>query len=96
MSSENRFIREIIHGQRREHRYWQITTDREKLPGNSTWYVMSKYPDITPREVGNFYGLRTWVEYGLKQSKNELGWADYRFTRYCDIERWGRLFVVPI
>jgi len=91
LSSEERFIREIIHGQRGEHRYWQITTDIEKLPGNSTWYVMSKYPDITPREVGNFYGLRTWVEYGLKQSKNELGWADYRFTRYCDIERWWEI-----
>jgi SRSO17 transposase len=91
LSSENRFIREIIHGKRGEHRYWQITTDPETLPGNSTWYVMSKYPDITPREVGNFYGLRTWVEYGLKQSKNELGWADYRFTRYEDIERWWEI-----
>jgi hypothetical protein len=91
LSSENRFIREIIHGKREEHRYWQITTDTEMLPGNSTWYIMSKYPDITPREVGNFYGLRTWVEYGLKQSKNELGWADYRFTRYEDIERWWEI-----
>lgn len=91
LSSENRFIREIIHGKRGENRYWQITTDIEKLPGNSTWYVMSKYPNITPTEVGNFYGLRTWVEYGLKQSKNELGWADYRFTRYCDIERWWEI-----
>lgn len=54
LSRENRFTREIIHGQRSENRYWQITTDREKLPGNSTWYVISKYPDITPREVGNF------------------------------------------
>ncbi|MDZ8139813.1 MAG: IS701 family transposase [Nostoc sp. DedQUE04] len=91
LSSENRFTREIIHGKRGEHRYWQITTDTDTLPGNSTWYVMSKYPDITPREVGNFYGLRTWVEYGLKQSKNELGWADYRFTRYEDIERWWEI-----
>jgi SRSO17 transposase len=69
LSSENRFIREIIHGKRQEKRYWQITTDIEKLPGNTTWYVMSKYADLTPRDVGNFYGLRTWVEYGLKQSK---------------------------
>lgn len=91
LDSENRFIREIIHGKREEHRYWQITTDTQILPGNSTWYVMSKYPDITPRDVGNFYGLRTWVEYGLKQSKNELGWADYRFTRYQDIERWWEI-----
>ena len=52
---------------------------------------MSKYPDITPREVGNFYGLRTWVEYGLKQSKNELGWADFRLTHYPDIERWWEI-----
>jgi SRSO17 transposase len=91
LSSENRFIREIIPGKRGEKRYWQITTDPEKLPGNSTWYVMTKYPDISPREFGNFYGLRTWVEYGLKQSKNELGWADYRLTRYRDIERWWEI-----
>ncbi|BBD66319.1 transposase [Nostoc commune NIES-4072] len=36
LKSEKRFIREIIHGKRGEHRYWQITTDIEKLPGNST------------------------------------------------------------
>lgn len=72
LGSENRYIREIIHGKRGEKRYWQITTDIEKLPSNTTWYVMSNYPDINKRDVGNFYGLRTWVEYGLKQSKNEL------------------------
>ncbi len=91
LTSENRFIREIIPGKRGEKRYWQLTTDALALPDNSTWYVMSRYPDITAREVGNFYGLRTWVEYGLKQSKNELGWADYRLTRYQDIERWWEI-----
>jgi SRSO17 transposase len=84
LSAENRFIREIVAGKRKEVRYWEITTDSEHLPDNSTWYVMSKYSGITPREVGNFYGLRTWVEYGLKQSKNELGWADFRLTHYPD------------
>ena len=91
LTTEQRFIREIIPGKRGEKRYWQITTDALALPDNSTWYVMSKYPDITPREVGNFYGLRTWVEYGLKQSKNELGWADFYLTRYPDIERWWEI-----
>ncbi|BAY95618.1 MULTISPECIES: IS701 family transposase [unclassified Tolypothrix] len=91
LNSENRFIREIIPGKRGRLRYWQITTDAEELPESSTWYVMSKYPDITPRDVGNFYGLRTWVEYGLKQSKNELGWADYRLTHYPDIEKWWEI-----
>lgn len=91
LSAEVRFIREIVFGKRGEIKYWQITTDAENLPDNSTWYVMSKYPEITPREVGNFYGLRTWVEYGLKQSKNELGWADFRLTHYPQIERWWEI-----
>jgi SRSO17 transposase len=91
LSREVRYIREIICGQRGEVKYWQITTDPEKLPANSTWYVMSKYPDITAREVGNFYGLRTWIEYGFKQSKDELGWADFRLTHYAQIEKWWEL-----
>ena len=41
--------------------------------------------------VGNTYGFRTWIEYGFKQSKNELGWADYRVTDYTSIERWWEL-----
>ncbi len=58
---------------------------------------MSKYPEITPRDVGNFYGLRTWVEYGLKQSKNELGWADFRRNSLStNRESGGKLFLVPI
>lgn len=28
------------------------------------------------------------MEYGLKQSKNELGWADFRVTDYQQIEKW--------
>ena len=91
LSSENRYIREIICGSKSEIRYWQITTDVEAIPRNTTWYVMSQYPEITPREVGNFYGLRTWVEYGLKQSKNELGWADFRLTHYSRIEKWWEI-----
>lgn len=91
LSSENRYIREIICGEKSDIRYWQITTDKEEIPENTTWYVMSKYPEITPREVGNFYGLRTWVEYGLKQSKNELGWADFRLTHYPQIEKWWEI-----
>jgi SRSO17 transposase len=52
---------------------------------------MTKVPGIKYKEVGNLYGLRTWVEYGLKQSKNELGWADFRITAYAQIEKWWEL-----
>jgi SRSO17 transposase len=52
---------------------------------------MTKVPDIKYQEVGNLYGLRTWVEYGLKQSKNELGWADFRVTDYGQINKWWEI-----
>ncbi|MEH2072207.1 MAG: IS701 family transposase [Nostoc sp.] len=90
-NQEVRYIREIIFGKRRDVRYWQITTDIEKLPENSTWFLMTHVPGIKYSEVGNLYGLRTWVEYGLKQSKNELGWADFRLTHYPHIQRWWEI-----
>ncbi len=34
-------------------------------------------------QIGNLYGLRTWIEYGFKQCKDQLGWADYRVTACC-------------
>ena len=30
----------------------------------------------------------TLFEYGLKQSKDELGWADFRLTNYSQIQKW--------
>ena len=89
--TEKRYVREIIFGKKREIRYWQVTNNKETLPENSTWYIMTKVPKIKYKEVGNLYGLRNWVEYGLKQSKNELGWADFRVTDYSRIERWWEM-----
>lgn len=52
---------------------------------------MTKIPGVTYKELGNLYGCRNWVEYGLKQSKNELGWADFRVTGYSRIEKWWEI-----
>jgi hypothetical protein len=54
---------------------------------------VTQVPGIKYKEVGNLYGLRNWVEYGLKQSKNELGWANFRMTRYCQIQKWWEIVV---
>ncbi|MEQ8466995.1 IS701 family transposase [Coleofasciculus sp. E1-EBD-02] len=86
-----RYIREVIYGKKRKQRYWEITTNTETLPKNETWNVMTKVPNIKYDEVGNLYGLRNWVEYGLKQKKNELGWADFRLTSYSEIEKWWEI-----
>ena len=37
--------------------------------------------------------MRTWTEYGLKQSKNELGWADCRVTDYAQIQKWWEIVI---
>ena len=90
-ATEQRWIQEIIFGKRRAEQFWKITTDVATLPRNATWYVMTHIPNLKYHQVGNLYGLRNWVEYGLKQSKNELGWADFRVTNYAQIEKWWEL-----
>jgi SRSO17 transposase len=89
--TEVRYRREIIYGTRGSVRYWELTTDPKTLPDNSTVFVMSNAPAIKLDEIGDAYGDRTWVEYGLKQSKDVLGWADFRVTNYKQIERWWEI-----
>ena len=75
-SSETRYIREIVFGKRRTRTYWQITIDPETMPENSTSYVMTNLPGKVhqiKKTLGNLYGLRTWIEYGFRQCKQELG-----------------------
>jgi SRSO17 transposase len=77
--------------QRRAIRYYHITTDVTEQPPESTWLIMTNFPGTIKKTVGNTYGLRTWIEYGFKQSKNELGWADFRLTDYNDIDKWWEI-----
>ena len=89
--SETRYIREIIFGKRSTRTYWEITTDPETKPENSTSSVMTNLQGNIKKTLGNLYGLRTWVEYGFRQCKQELGWTDYRFTNFQDIEKWWEI-----
>lgn len=90
--SEPRFIREIVFGQRRSIRYYQITKGSTPDPtGDNSWYIMTNLTGNIQLEVAQLYSLRNWIEYGFKQVKNELGWADYRLTDYLSIERWWEL-----
>lgn len=52
---------------------------------------MTNLPGKIEQTVGDLYGWRTWIEFGFKQAKDELGWADYRVTDYHAIERWWEL-----
>lgn len=97
--SEQRFIREIIFGKRGAIRYYQITKSslvikqgqpRDPDP-KDTWFIMTNLPGKIQLIVTQLYSLRTWIEYGFKQAKNELGWADFRLTDYTSIERWWEI-----
>ncbi len=89
--SEARYIREIIYGKKRVITYWEITTDPETMPENSTSFVMTNLQGNLKKILGDLYGLRTWVEYGFRQCKQELGWTDYRFTDFQHIEKWWEI-----
>ena len=90
-TTETRYQQEVVYGRRRQKQYWLLTTDPETLPQNSTSFVMVKAPAIKLNEIGDSYGFRTWIEYGLKQAKDALGWADFRMTHYCQIEKWWEM-----
>ena len=89
--SETRYIREIVYGKKRAITYWEITTEPETMPENSTSFIMTNLPGKLKKILGDLYGLRTWVEYGFRQCKQELGWTDYRFTNFQHIERWWEI-----
>jgi SRSO17 transposase len=89
---ETRYLREIIFGQRRRIRYYQISKTNTPDPtGDESWYVMTNFSTDFSENVAQLYSLRNWIEYGFKQVKNELGWADFRLTDYESIERWWEI-----
>jgi DDE superfamily endonuclease len=73
-------------GPERRLRLVVASTDPARLPGHSSWYLLTNLPRPTSRraqqanlaEVVRLYGLRNWVEQGYKQVKGELGWADFQ------------------
>ncbi len=87
-TSEVRWMREWIYGVRRRIRFFELTTDPTTLPPETTQFVMTNLAGNLWATLGDVYGLRTWIEYGFKQAKQALGWADYRLTDYAAIERW--------
>lgn len=90
--TETRYIREIIFGKRRRLRYYQISKSNAPDPkGDESWYIMTNLSVEFQLNVAQLYSLRNWIEYGFKQVKNELGWADFRLTDYPSIERWWEL-----
>lgn len=89
--AETRQIREIIFGKRRELRYFEITKDDTNPESADTWFIMTNLPGKIQQILGNLYSLRTWIESGFKQVKNQLGWADFRLTDYNSIERWWEI-----
>jgi hypothetical protein len=54
---------------------------------------MTRVPELKYKNVGNLSGLKNWVEYGLKQSQNELDWSDCRVTEYSRIEKWWEIIM---
>ncbi|WNN92160.1 IS701 family transposase (plasmid) [Gloeocapsopsis dulcis] len=88
---EQRWIREIIFGKPRQVRFFQITKGEVADPDGDSWYIMTNLKGKIHRELARLYSLRSGIEYGFKQVKTELGWADFRLTDYGSIERWWEM-----
>jgi hypothetical protein len=44
-------------------------------------------PAIKRQEIGNHDGVRTWMEYGRKQARDAVGWANFCRTDDTQIEK---------
>ena len=95
------------YGPQRERRAVVATTDPERLPDKSTWYLVTNLPhpdsdlDIENElaatdlsEIVRLYGLRMWVEQSYKQVKHVLGWSDYQLRSDLAIRRHWQLVCV--
>jgi hypothetical protein len=93
-STAQRFIRATLCGTRTPLRSSQLTTDPVTLPPETPWDLMTNLPGTIEQTVGhmsNTFGVRTWIAYGCKHAKDDLGWADDRVTDYAAIARWWEL-----
>ncbi len=90
-STAQRFLRETISGTRQPIRYYQLTSDPQTLPPETTGDLMTNLPGTIEQSVGNTFGLRTGIDYGFKHAKDDLGWADYRVTNSAASARWWEL-----
>ena len=95
------------YGPLRERRAVVATTDPERLPDKSTWYLVSNLPhpdselaiknDLAAAdlsEIVHLYGLRMWVEQSYKQVKHVLGFSDYQVRSDLAIRRHWQLVCV--
>jgi len=62
------------------------------MPSNSTSFVKRNLKGKLRKIVGNLYGLRTWVEYGFRQCKQELGWQTTVLLILRILKSGGQLF----
>jgi hypothetical protein len=81
-----------------------VSTDPQRLPDPSTWYLTTNLPapgseqetegDLPAAdlaEVVRLYGLRMWAEQSYKQVKHVLGWSSYQVRSDVAIRRHWQL-----
>jgi hypothetical protein len=74
-------------GPRKAVRALCVTTDRRRLPPQSTWYLSSNLKGSSREEITQLYAWRNWTEQGYRDVKGELGWADFQVRGNTAIRR---------
>lgn len=64
-----------------------VTTDRRRLPSQTTWYLSTNLRGASLEEITQLYAWRNWTEDGYKRVKGALGWADFQVRGDIAIRR---------
>jgi len=74
-------------GPRKAVRAFCVTSDRRRLPSQTTWCLSSNLKGASLEEITQLYAWRNWTEQGYKHVKGELGWADFQVRGDTAIRR---------
>ncbi|WP_460193552.1 hypothetical protein [Thermosynechococcus sp. FA-CM-4201] len=69
----------------------KFSSDTETLTAKPTIFVKMAFLAVRWQEIVSPYGLRTWIEYSLKQAKDTLSSAGCRKIGDQHIEKWWEL-----
>lgn len=86
---ERYWIRELVPREPNSQRFWEVATSPRQ---RSRWFLVTNAEAIA-EEVATLCDFHGWLDYRPKQRQNAAGWADFRVTRYEQIERWWQLAV---
>lgn len=89
--SRLRYIKRVIPTIKETIKHQEINTFLQKIIGNSSSFIITNIKCKSKSKIGNLYNSIIYFENNFQNHKKELGWTNYRFTKFQNIEKWWEI-----